>query len=345
MYWRLYRSALASMFVALLVAACTSTDTSLIGPTPGTTKCQMSVGSAPASFGPAGGAGTLNIATTRDCTWSITAVPAWVSIKGDRSGQGEAAVPYDVASNPAAFPRTASIAVGGEAAQINQEPAPCRFGLSRAEDTVDAAGGRISLAVETLSGCNWSATPDVPWVTISSNQSGSASGTVGIEVAPNAATGSRVGSVTVASEKFTVRQLGTTAPPVNPPAPTPPPPTTPPPTTPPPTTPPPTTPPPTTPPPTTPPSPPSQTPPPPPPAPVPVLLDGMTRNVKGKCPNLTFTVSGRTVDTSSATGFVGFACRDLERAKGDLHVTISGFEQADRSVEATLVTRLGSTDD
>lgn len=293
MHSRITDAALASALTALLAVACTTVDTSLTEPA--ASKCQLSLAAAPASFGPGGGTGSVTIATTRDCTWSITGVPAWVSIAVDRSGQGEAVIPYAVASNPAPAPRSGSIAVGGESVQLVQEAAPCRFELNRSEENVSAAGGQIAVQVTTLTGCNWSAESNVPWVSVSSGSGGNASASVGLKVAANSGA-DRVGTVAIGGQTFTIRQSGPgqTAP--QPPAPTPPPTTL-------------------------------------------IEIEGRTKNVKGRCPNLSFSLADRTVETSAATAFENLTCRDLEKRDQDVRVTGTG--QADGTIDATLVQKTG----
>jgi hypothetical protein len=116
--------------LACLAAGCSSTQTSLNAPT--ADKCQVGVTSAPSAFTATGGQGSLTITTARDCTWSISTEASWVSITGDRGGQGEASVPYAIAPNPAPTPRAATVAVGSQSVTLNQAPAPCLFALSRA---------------------------------------------------------------------------------------------------------------------------------------------------------------------------------------------------------------------
>jgi BACON domain-containing protein/all-beta uncharacterized protein len=297
MHWSAPRAALAVGVVSIFIAACTSVDTSVVGPSAGP-KCQVSVGGTPASFGPGGGTGTMNIATTRDCTWSITAVPAWISINGDRGGQGEAAVGFTVAANPVPVARSGALGVGTEVVQISQEAAPCRFSLNRGEDSIAAAGGSLTVQLDTLTGCNWLATSDVPWVGISSGQSGSASGAVVLQVAANSGA-ARTGTVRIAGQLFTVKQTaggGTGSPAPNP------------------------------------------VPVPPPPPQGTVQVEGNTHDVKGHCPNLTFTVSGRRIETSNATTFSGMPCSDLE--KKDRHVRVVGTERLSGTIDATRVTKI-----
>src|SRR4029453_9065553 len=98
--------ALPSIFVH---TACTSSETPVTtAPTP--PRCAVTVGNTNASFTSAGGNGTINVSTTRDCTWTVAPEASWVTIGGDRSGQGDAAIPYAVAPNPVPSPRSGDIA-------------------------------------------------------------------------------------------------------------------------------------------------------------------------------------------------------------------------------------------
>jgi hypothetical protein len=147
-------------------------------------KCQINVSNAPSAFAAGGGQGTVTITTSRDCTWSISTNASWVSV-GSTNGQGDATIPYAVAANPAPSARSATITVGGQTVQFSQSPAPCRYALSRSGDSIGFDGGRMTVELETLTGCAWTASSDASWLTITSGQSGNASGTIGLLAAAN----------------------------------------------------------------------------------------------------------------------------------------------------------------
>ena len=287
----------AVVVCAFLFAYCTSSSTSSVAPT--SDKCQVDAASTPSAFGPAGGPGTVTISTARDCTWSIATDAPWVTITGDRSGQGQAAVPYTVAENPVPSARTGSIAVGADKVSVTQAGAPCQFQLSRTRDSIGAAGGHLSVNVTTIPGCSWSAATTAPWIAVSSGQNGTASGTVGLTVAANSG-GARAGIVNVAGASYTVAQDAAAAPPSDP-APDPKPTPTP-----------------------TPPPPPTPTPTPTPTPGTPVHFDGTVLLLSGNCPTLSFVVSLRTVVTNESTDYRHGQCDDL--SSGD-QVTIDGTAQ------------------
>lgn len=79
-------------------------------------------------------------------------------------------------------------------------------GLSHATETFAASGGAGSFTV--VRSCGWSATSDVPWISVTGGNSGSGpAGVVSFSVEPNAGD-SRHGTITVSGMLFTVTQAG-----------------------------------------------------------------------------------------------------------------------------------------
>jgi len=331
----------ALIFVCCLSPACSSTETSLVGPTTDS-KCQIDASGSPVSFSAAGGTGTVKINTSRDCTWTVATSTSWVSLNGDRSGQGEASIGYSVAANLVPAVRSGSIVVGSQTVEVSQAAAACRYILSRTRDAIGFGGGTLSVAVSTLTGCNWSATSKAAWITVTSGQSGNANGTVALSIGPNNGGDQRVGEVDVSGQIYTVVQGAVPGSP--PPAPAPPPadPDPAPPAPSPSPSPAPTPTPPPAPAPTPPPAP-APTPPPapapkpapsPPPAPEKVHVEGTVSGVSGQCPALSFTVSGVPIVTNGSTDFKKGNCRQVEHSRS---VEVTGTRQTSGIVLATEV--------
>ena len=290
---------------ASLSFGCSKTTTSLTAPT--ADKCQVTVSSTATSFTAAGGKGSLTIATSRDCTWSIKTDASWVSIGEDPGGQGEASIPYTVAPNPVPSSRAGAITVGAQSVALSQAAAPCEFTLSRAGDGIAAAGGRLAVDVTTLNGCSWSATSRSSWIAVSAGQSGNTSATVGLAVAPNLGA-ARTGEVAIAGQSFTVNQAAAPAPdpvPLPVPLPTP-----------------------------TPTPVPDPTPPPPPPPPPPERVEfaGEVLSVSGSCPNVTIVVNSLTIAVDQSTDFKKSDCNDLRRGRDVVGV---GLKEPNGSIKAT----------
>ena len=286
--------------VVVTCPACTSSETSVTAPT--SSKCQVSATGSPTSFGSNGGSGSLAISAPRDCAWTAGVDAGWVSLSGDRNGQGDATLPYSVSSNGEAAVRTATVAVSGQNVQLKQDAAPCRYSLSRTGDAISANGGSLSVGVTTLNGCSWNASSPTAWIGVSSGQSGTASGTVVLAVSPNPASPARVGQVNVAGQTYTVNQDGTA---------------------------------------NTPPSPPPASPPAPPPpgGGQQVPFAGVVTNVTGRCPELTFTVWPWTVATDKSTKFKDISCGDV--ARGGRSVTGAGTTDGANVVHADIVKKAG----
>ena len=85
----------------------------------------------------------------------------------------------------------------------------CNFSLSRTGRSVAAAGSDLTVDVTVApGGCNWTATSNVPWITVQPGAGGTANGTVGLKVAANTVIGRRTGTVAIAGRSFTVTQDG-----------------------------------------------------------------------------------------------------------------------------------------
>ena len=124
--------------------------------------CRYDLGPANQSISASGGAGSLNIATTSDCSWSATTEASWIVLSSSRSGSGNGTVSFTVAPNPGEA-RTSEIAIADQRPNIIQAGAsaspPCSANISPTSQNVPAGGGSgISVTVTAVSTCQWSAT-------------------------------------------------------------------------------------------------------------------------------------------------------------------------------------------
>jgi len=69
-------------------------------------------------------------------------------------------------------------------------------------------GGSLSITVTTATGCNWTASSDLPWASISSGSSGSGNGTVSLTIGSNVAGQARTGSIVIAGQIVSLTQNG-----------------------------------------------------------------------------------------------------------------------------------------
>lgn len=100
----------------------------------------------------------------------------------------------------------------GAASSTNLEafglaPLQCTYSLFPTSQSFGPSGGSDSVSVLASAGCNWTAASNVSWIVISSGSSGSGNGTVEYSVACTALLGgSRMGTLTIAGQTFTVDQ-------------------------------------------------------------------------------------------------------------------------------------------
>ncbi|HSL22872.1 MAG TPA: BACON domain-containing protein [Vicinamibacterales bacterium] len=173
---------------------------------PSTAKCATSASATPASFSAAGGSGTLAITTNRECPWSAAPASGWIQLDGAASGQGTANVSFKVAANADPVVRSGAISVGDQQVGITQEAAPCVFTVNPRDDSVDAAGGRKTIAVTASSAqCAWTARSDVDWLVIVEGAQGTGNGQVTYEARATAGP-TRSGTLLVAGQVVTVTQ-------------------------------------------------------------------------------------------------------------------------------------------
>ncbi|MBF0606539.1 MAG: M6 family metalloprotease domain-containing protein [Magnetococcales bacterium] len=74
--------------------------------------------------------------------------------------------------------------------------------------TFTSSGGDDGVSVTTNTGCPWTATSNVSWITITSGTSGSGNDIVSYTVAANTSVNQRTGTMTIAGQTFTVTQEG-----------------------------------------------------------------------------------------------------------------------------------------
>jgi len=87
-------------------------------------------------------------------------------------------------------------------------PTPCTYGLSSTSASVPLTAGTGNITVTAGSGCLWTASSNVSWITVTSGASGTGNGTLNYSVEANAGA-TRTGTITIGGQPFTVTQRGT----------------------------------------------------------------------------------------------------------------------------------------
>ena len=100
------------------------------------------------------------------------------------------------------------IASSGAGAAESMDGISCTYSISPTSQSFGDIGGSGNVSVTSPDDCNWTATSDDDWITVTSGDSGNGSGTVVYSVAANPDASSRTGTITIAGETFTVTQDG-----------------------------------------------------------------------------------------------------------------------------------------
>jgi hypothetical protein len=83
---------------------------------------------------------------------------------------------------------------------------PCTFSLSASSQSFNTTGGSGNVTVNTSSGCAWSAISNASWVIVTSGASGTGTGVVAFEVAPNTTGQARTASLSIGGQTLTINQ-------------------------------------------------------------------------------------------------------------------------------------------
>jgi len=168
--------------------------------------CNYAISPGSKSFPSVGGTGAFNLTTT--CSWTVSVSDPWIFYTGATSGTGNASFSYNVASNTTAQLKNGSILVGTGQHFVSLAAASCSVTLGSSTMDVPSAGLVASLTVNAFQGCNWTATSNASWITLSQPASGSGAGTLAFTAAPNTTPISRSGTISIANQLFTVTQPG-----------------------------------------------------------------------------------------------------------------------------------------
>ncbi|MBF0338966.1 MAG: SBBP repeat-containing protein, partial [Nitrospirae bacterium] len=161
------------------------------------------------TFTSTGGSDTVSVTANTGCAWTAASNVSWITVTSGSSGSGNGTVGYTVAANTDTTSRTGTMAIAGQTFTVTQSGIDCSSKtIAPMSKTFASTGGNDSVTVTANTGCTWTAVSNVSWITVTSGSSGSGNGTVGYTVAANTSTSSRIGTITIAGQTFTVTQDG-----------------------------------------------------------------------------------------------------------------------------------------
>jgi hypothetical protein len=172
--------------------------------------CSYSLSTKSLSFVAGGGTQSVTVATPAHCTWDAVSDSPWLSVATAQGFTGPASVSVIAVPNTSQSARTGSVTIAGQPVSVTQEgvgpPPPCTYTVSPVALTFGSAGGSDTVTVTTGATCSWTATDDRDWITITSGTPGIGNGTVHVNVAANADSTARTGTLTVAGQAVAVQQ-------------------------------------------------------------------------------------------------------------------------------------------
>jgi hypothetical protein len=147
---------------------------------------------------------SVSVDTPSGCAWTATSAASWLTVS-PAGGTGAGTVALAIAENTGAA-RTTTATIASRTVTITQEAA-CTFAISPTSDQIGKGGGPGTVTVQARDGCPWTASSNVPWITIVSGDSGSGTGIVTYNVDKNGKDSpARTGTITIAGQTFTLTQ-------------------------------------------------------------------------------------------------------------------------------------------
>ena len=147
-----------------------------------------------------GGASGLALSVTANISWTAATNAPWLAITSGESGTTNGTVVFAVAAN-AGVARTGAVIVAGGGISRTCTVVQAAFVPSlavspaRTNVTCAAAGG---LALEVTANISWTAATNVPWLAITTGETGTNNGSISFDLAENATFFVRTGAIVVA---------------------------------------------------------------------------------------------------------------------------------------------------
>jgi len=166
--------------------------------------CSFSITPGLDIFGINGGTGSVTVNTAAGCAWTASANASWLTLIGGHGGTGNGTVNYSVAANSGTY-RTGTMTIAGRTFSVAQVGS-CNATIGPTSKSFFSGGGTGTVYVRAPAGCNWTASSNSSWVTITSATTGSGDGSITYSVAVNGTGAPRTASLSIAGELFTVTQ-------------------------------------------------------------------------------------------------------------------------------------------
>ncbi len=175
---------------------------------PGAGGCTSTIQPTTQGFDSNGGPATTDVTLPVGCSWTAVSNDTWITVNSGANGSGNGTVGYAVAANLTSAARTGTLTVANRTLTVTQTGVECTFNVSPTEAFPDSTGTSGTLTVTTIAGCSWTAVSNASWITVPAGAGTTGSGSVNYSVASNPTAVTRIGTVTIAGQTFSVTQSG-----------------------------------------------------------------------------------------------------------------------------------------
>ena len=161
-----------------------------------------------ATFERSGGSGRIQVNAPSGKTWHATSNVNWIKVSTS-SGTGTSSCSFTVSSFNEVATRSGTLTIADNTFTVYQTGR--RMQLKSTSATTDYFPDTIKIRVNALADTAWDVSVNRDWLIVTDGGTGLGGDEVKVSVAENQSVNERSGTVTIGTEKFSVRQLGRTA--------------------------------------------------------------------------------------------------------------------------------------
>jgi hypothetical protein len=165
--------------------------------------CTYATGVTSVTVSASGGITEVSVAAPAGCAWTAQSQSPWITIANGSSGSGAGIVRMSIAASDGPA-RNGSATIAGVPIAVTQTSG-CAVTVDPASYSAPVAGSTSSVAIHTGAECSWTASANVPWITIASATSGAGDTQLRFAVAANTSP-ARSGALTIGGRTVTVSQ-------------------------------------------------------------------------------------------------------------------------------------------
>ncbi len=169
--------------------------------------CSVILTPSSATANGSGDSGSITIDSSVGCVWQAAVTVPWITIPASASsGSGPGSLNWSAAPNTTKTSRTGAITIGDQIFNLTQTGNSCTISLDSTSLTLPSNGGTGTVNVTTV--CGWTAVSSVPWIQLTGTPGGSGNGALNFTVTANGGAASRIGTINIGGQLFTVTQPG-----------------------------------------------------------------------------------------------------------------------------------------